>query len=138
MGLKGDLVAGIESELEKLSKSIKGGHVVFDCENVGTINSLGIRAWKNFLDKVATKATIEFQRCSLDFVDAANLVSDIQTPRPRSAIHPSVSHSGARLSARLDQSAKAGLGAGLQRVAELGGFVPAGDVHRDSGGEARA
>ena len=71
------MVAGIEGELEKLSKGIKGGHVVFDCENVGTINSLGIRAWKNLLEKVAKKATIEFQRCSSDFVDAANLVSDI-------------------------------------------------------------
>jgi hypothetical protein len=51
--------------------------VVFDVGGIKRINSLGVRAWINFMKKVAGR-TIHFRRCSTAFVEQINMVSDFR------------------------------------------------------------
>jgi hypothetical protein len=65
--------------LAKLAKSIApGAKVTLDVGGVRRINSLGVRAWVDFM-KALPGRNVHFVRCSPAFVDQLNTVSDFRS-----------------------------------------------------------
>jgi anti-anti-sigma regulatory factor len=64
--------------LDQLAKSLeKAPKVVLDVAGLKRINSLGVRAWCDFMKKLGTRQVV-FRRCSPAFVDQLNSVSDFR------------------------------------------------------------
>lgn len=51
--------------------------LILDVGGIKRINSLGVRAWIEFMKKLSGRA-IRFQRCSAAFVEQLNMVSDFR------------------------------------------------------------
>ncbi|OFZ21014.1 MAG: hypothetical protein A2X94_06680 [Bdellovibrionales bacterium GWB1_55_8] len=61
--------------LSKLSEDIK--EVVFDLQGVVSANSIGIRAWLFFIEKIEPRMSLRFEKASETFVDMAGIVPNI-------------------------------------------------------------
>jgi ABC-type transporter Mla MlaB component len=76
--LEGVLDEGAPPVLAQLSGEIgQSPAVAFDLASVRRINSLGVRAWVDFMKLIAGRQ-IAFRRCSPAFVDQLNTVSDFR------------------------------------------------------------
>lgn len=62
---------------EMLAKLPKAGPVTLDVAGLKRINSLGVRAWCDFMKMLAGRP-VTFRRCSPAFVDQLNSVSDFR------------------------------------------------------------
>jgi anti-anti-sigma regulatory factor len=80
--------------LEQLRKTLpQQGPIVLDVGGLKRINSLGVRAWCDFMKKLAGRQ-VTFRRCSPAFVDQLNSVSDFRADaRIESFIAPYVCES---------------------------------------------
>jgi anti-anti-sigma regulatory factor len=50
--------------------------VIFDCAEVGTINSLGFRHWLQFLRGLAERSTFRFLNCPPAYIDYAGMLQE--------------------------------------------------------------
>src|SRR5262245_10323608 len=72
--LEGTIDESAGAPLTRLRKTLVGSkRVVFDCQGVSNINSTGLRLWVEFLKSLRGALAYEFQRCSVYFVDYANM-----------------------------------------------------------------
>lgn len=70
--------------LQKMVAELRGKvkHVDFDCSGVNAINSTGVAHWVGMLQELDNGISYEFSRCSIFFVDYANLIPDITNDAP--------------------------------------------------------
>jgi len=74
--VKGALSGDVSAALTDLSKKLPEGALVrFDLAGVSAMNTRGLRSWANFLRGL--KMPYEFHRCSVFFVDSANLIAEV-------------------------------------------------------------
>jgi hypothetical protein len=53
-----------------------GKAVIFDLENIESINSIGIREWIKLANGYSDSKTLSYKNCSVPFVDQMNMVPD--------------------------------------------------------------
>lgn len=72
--LKGDLVNEIKATFEAIESSLVTRDIVFDCSELEKLNSIGVRHWMMFLDRIAKNHTFTFRNCSESFIDTALMI----------------------------------------------------------------
>lgn len=66
-----------EVQLTQLGAKL-GKQVVFNFKQVSAINSLGVRAWVNFIRVVAAERTLVFEECSPEIVNQINMIPNFK------------------------------------------------------------
>jgi len=80
--LEGDINEEIRESLDEIEKELKSKQVVFDCEGVRKINSIGVRDWMLSLGRLANRCAVSFVNCPEVFVDMAVMVPTFTRGRP--------------------------------------------------------
>jgi hypothetical protein len=73
--LAGDIEAGADQDLRGILGAVKAAHVDLDCANIGSINSVGVRDFLNFVAELGKRAEPRFHNCPSNFVDFIFLMS---------------------------------------------------------------
>ena len=91
--------------------------VVFDLEELGTINSVGVREWVQFVDRIADFGPHELVRCSPAFVFQLNLIYNfLGNARVQSVIAPYVCDS-CKIERNIEVDTRAGSNTVLPKLA---------------------
>lgn len=72
--LKGDLVNDVKPSFDAIEMQMTSVDVVFDCAKLEKLNSIAVRHWLMFLDRIAKKHTFKFRHCSESFIDTASMI----------------------------------------------------------------
>lgn len=73
VALKGDIDEGAEAVLAEIKAKLKPGRIVFDCDNVQNVNSIGLRHWSSFVSSLTPGYTVEYINCATVLIDYASL-----------------------------------------------------------------
>ena len=73
-----------QTPLQQLVRELAGKvrHVDFDCSEIDGINSTGVAHWVTMLQDLDKGISYEFSRCSIFFIDYANLITEITNDAP--------------------------------------------------------
>ena len=84
VAISGGLTDQSEASLKQLNRELAGKvrHVDFDCAGIDGINSTGVAYWVAMLQEMEHGISYEFSRCSIFFMDYANLITDITNGAP--------------------------------------------------------
>jgi anti-anti-sigma regulatory factor len=79
--LNGDFRDDTDEQLKSLLEKIESPAVQFDTYGIELINSMGTRAWVDFVQSLRRRKTnLRFNRCSTAFVEAANQTKTVARP----------------------------------------------------------
>jgi hypothetical protein len=92
--LRGDLVNDVKASFESLEALFDTRDLVFDCEGLGKINSIGVRHWLMFLDRISKAHDFRFQSCREGFMDTAIMIPGFTRNRPIDSFYTSITCSG--------------------------------------------
>jgi hypothetical protein len=80
--LAGHVDEGVRQALEAIEAGVQSGRVVFDCAEVGKINSVGIKNWIAMFERFDQKLDTAYTKCPMAFVDVAMMVPSFAKGRP--------------------------------------------------------
>ena len=81
IAIQGDLRDDSDVQLKSLLEKIESPAVHFDTFGIELINSMGARAWVDFVQTLRKRKTqLLFSRCSIAFIEAANLSKSVARP----------------------------------------------------------
>ena len=80
--LRGDLVNDVKPSFESLEVLFETRELIFDCEGLGKINSIGVRHWLMFLDRISKAHDFRFRSCREGFMDTAIMIPGFTRNRP--------------------------------------------------------
>jgi anti-anti-sigma regulatory factor len=80
--LKGDLVNDLRSSFDSMTILFETRSIIFDCDGLERINSIGVRHWLMFLDKIGKAHEFRFRNCRETFMDTALMISGFTRDRP--------------------------------------------------------
>jgi len=80
--LMGDLVNDVKASFESLETLFETRDLIFDCDSLGKINSIGVRHWLMFLDRIAKAHEFRFRNCRESFMDTALMIPGFTRNRP--------------------------------------------------------
>jgi ABC-type transporter Mla MlaB component len=72
--LSGDMTEDVTAALTAIRGSKLAKQVVFDCERVDRMNSIGVGRWVQFLEQIGRGRSLAFEHCPPSFVDYANIL----------------------------------------------------------------
>ncbi len=74
VNLKGPVDERSSSVLTELLARVPAGRVILDMKGVEYFNSLGIRAWANFITSLVRGRTVFYENCPADFINQINMM----------------------------------------------------------------
>lgn len=80
--LKGDLINDLRTSFEAMVLTFETRGIVFDCDSIERINSIGVRHWLMFLDKIGKAHEFRFRNCRESFMDTALMIPGFTRDRP--------------------------------------------------------
>ena len=92
--LRGDLVNDVKASFESLEALFETRDLIFDCEGLGKINSIGVRHWLMFLDRISKAHDFRFRNCREGFMDTAVMIPGFTRNRPIESFYTSIGCSG--------------------------------------------
>jgi hypothetical protein len=92
--LRGDLVNDVRTSFESLEALFETRDLIFDCEGLGKINSIGVRHWLMFLDRISKAHDFRFRNCREGFMDTAIMIPGFTRNRPIDSFYTAITCSG--------------------------------------------
>jgi hypothetical protein len=78
VAFRGDINESFVDDTVELAKQLATKRVVFDCEAVGRINSIGVSGWASLLGDLSKRHVLAYTRCPAGFIDYVNLVDSFR------------------------------------------------------------
>jgi len=92
--LLGDLVNDVKPSFDSLEVLFETRDLIFDCEDLGKINSIGVRHWLMFLDRISKAHDFRFRNCREGFMDTAVMIPGFTRNRPIDSFYTNVACQG--------------------------------------------
>ena len=89
--LRGDLVNDVKPSFESLEALFETRELIFDCEGLGKINSIGVRHWLMFLDRISKAHDFSFRCCREGFMDTATMIPGFTRNRQIESFYTNIS-----------------------------------------------
>jgi hypothetical protein len=80
--LSGHIDEDVKASLAALDAQVRTPRVLFDCHEIGKINSIGLRNWIVAFDLFDQRFQSAYERCTTAFVDMAGMVPSFVKARP--------------------------------------------------------
>lgn len=89
--LRGDLINELADSFDAMGSLLETRSVIFDCEGIEKVNSIGVRHWLGFLDKLSKVHVFRFRNCGESFMDSALMIPGFTRNAPIDSFYVTLS-----------------------------------------------